>query len=77
MSDLISRCELFNRLSTAQTLADAYAVINSIPTAERIPKSTKEKLLDVLDDFADKTIDAEGGSYESARHKMCEILDGE
>lgn len=34
MSDLISRAELFNRLANVQTLADAYGVIQSMPSAE-------------------------------------------
>ena len=33
--DLISRCELFNRLATVQTLGEAYAVIQDMPTVER------------------------------------------
>ena len=34
MSDLISRSELFNRLATVQTLGEAYAVIQDMPTKE-------------------------------------------
>lgn len=34
MSDLISRCELFNRLAPVQTLGEAYAVIQDMPTIE-------------------------------------------
>lgn len=30
--DLISRCELFNRLAPVQTLGEAYAVIQDMPT---------------------------------------------
>lgn len=30
MSDLISRCKLFNQLATVQTLAEAYAVIQGM-----------------------------------------------
>ena len=30
MSDLLSRCKLFNKLATAQTLADAFAVIQGM-----------------------------------------------
>lgn len=33
--DLISRCELFNRLATVQTLGEAYAVIQDMPTVEQ------------------------------------------
>ena len=46
MSDLISRCELFNRLAPVQTLADAYAVIQGMPTVE--PKLNKEKISNLL-----------------------------
>ena len=37
MSDLISRCKLFNKLATAQTLADAFAVIQGMDTEDAIP----------------------------------------
>lgn len=37
MGDLISRAELFNRLATVQTLADAYAVIQGMPTVDAVP----------------------------------------
>lgn len=30
MNDLLSRCKLFNKLATAQTLADAFAVIQGM-----------------------------------------------
>jgi hypothetical protein len=33
--DLISRCELFNRLATVQTLGEAYAVIQDMPAEEQ------------------------------------------
>ena len=33
--DLISRCELFNSLAPVQTLGEAYAVIQDMPTVER------------------------------------------
>lgn len=39
--DLISRCELFNRLANVQTLADAYAVIQGMSTIE--PERKKGK----------------------------------
>ena len=32
---LISRCELFNRLAHVQTLGEAYAVIQDMPTEEQ------------------------------------------
>lgn len=35
MNDLISKAKLFNRLATVQTLGEAYAVIQDMPTAER------------------------------------------
>lgn len=44
--DLISRCELFNRLATVQTLADAYAVIQGMQTVK--PKLDKKKISDLL-----------------------------
>ncbi len=34
MDDLISRAELFNRLATVQTLGEAYAVIQDLPSAQ-------------------------------------------
>lgn len=37
MSDLISRCKLFNQLATVQTLAEAYAVIQGMETEDAIP----------------------------------------
>lgn len=37
MSDLISRCKLFNKLSTVQTLAEAYAVIQAMETEDAVP----------------------------------------
>lgn len=37
MSDLISRCKLFNQLATVQTLAEAYAVIQGMDTEDAIP----------------------------------------
>lgn len=36
MSDLISRCELFNRLAPVQTLGDAYAVIQGMETEDAV-----------------------------------------
>lgn len=37
MSNLISRCKLFNKLATVQTLAEAYAVIQGMETEDAIP----------------------------------------
>lgn len=37
MSDLISRCKLFNQLATVQTLAEAYAVIQGMDTVDAVP----------------------------------------
>ena len=37
MSDLLSRCKLFNQLATVQTLAEAYAVIQGMETEDAIP----------------------------------------
>ena len=42
MSDLISRGELFNRLATVQTLAEAYAVIQGMPTEDKHTKTVGE-----------------------------------
>lgn len=36
MSDLISRCKLFNKLATVQTLAEAYAVIQGMETEDAV-----------------------------------------
>ena len=36
MSDLISRCKLFNKLATVQTLAEAYAVIQGMDTEDAV-----------------------------------------
>ena len=45
--DLISRCELFNRLATVQTLGEAYAVIQDMPTEEQ---RTGKWIIDDYDD---------------------------
>lgn len=37
MSDLISRCELFNRLAPVQTLGEAYGIIQGIETVDAVP----------------------------------------
>ena len=37
MSDLISRCELFNQLATVQTLGEAYGIIQEMPTVDAVP----------------------------------------
>ena len=37
MSDLISRCALFNKLATVQTLGEAYGVIQGMETVDAIP----------------------------------------
>lgn len=37
MSDLISRCELFNKLATVQTLGEAYGIIQGMPTVDAVP----------------------------------------
>ena len=36
MSNLISRCKLFNKLATVQTLAEAYAVIQAMETEDAV-----------------------------------------
>lgn len=46
MSDLISRSLLFNRLANVQTLAEAYAVIQEMPTVEE--ETTMEKAIEDL-----------------------------
>ena len=46
MSDLISRSLLFNRLANVQTLAEAYAVIQDMPTVEE--ETTMEKAIEDL-----------------------------
>jgi len=37
MSDLISRCELFNRLAPVQTLGEAYGTIQGMDTVDAVP----------------------------------------
>lgn len=37
MGDLISRCELFNKLATVQTLGEAYGIIQEMPTVDAVP----------------------------------------
>ena len=37
MSDLISRCELFNRLAPVQTLGEAYGIIQGMDTVDAVP----------------------------------------
>lgn len=37
MSDLISRCELFNRLAPVQTLGEAYGIIQGMETVDAVP----------------------------------------
>lgn len=37
MSDLISRCELFNRLASVQTLGEAYGIIQGMETVDAVP----------------------------------------
>lgn len=37
MSDLISRCDLFNKLATVQTLGEAYGIIQGMPTVDAVP----------------------------------------
>lgn len=36
MGDLISRCELFNKLATVQTLGEAYGIIQEMPTVDAV-----------------------------------------
>lgn len=44
MSDLISRCELFNKLATVQTLGEAYGIIQEMPTVDAVPVRCKDCL---------------------------------
>lgn len=46
MNDSISRSLLFNRLANVQTLAEAYAVIQDMPTVEE--ETTMEKAIEDL-----------------------------
>lgn len=41
MSDLISRCELFNRLAPVQTLGEAYGIIQGMDTVDAVPVERK------------------------------------
>ena len=36
MGDLISRCELFNKLATVQTLGEAYGIIQGMETVDAV-----------------------------------------
>ena len=45
-------------------------------TDKAIPDSIREAVLNVLDDYADKTMEIESGAYEQARYAICRILDG-
>ena len=76
MSDLISRCELFNRLASVQTMGDAYAVIQGMPTVERFPDNIRRAILNVLDNYADEVTEVERGAYERARYAMCKLMEG-
>ena len=42
MSDLISRCELFNRLAPVQTLGEAYGIIQGMETVDAGPVRCKD-----------------------------------
>ena len=42
MSDLISRCELFNRLAPVQTLGEAYGIIQGMETVDAVPVRCKD-----------------------------------
>ena len=42
MSDLISRCELFNRLASVQTLGEAYGIIQGMDTVDAVPVRCKD-----------------------------------
>ena len=63
MTDLIHKAELFNRLSTAQTLADAFAAIQDMPTVEQwIP--TTERLPDENTEVLVSVVEVEGERFE-------------
>ena len=51
MSDLISRCELFNRLAPVQTLGEAYGIIQEMPTVDAVPVRHGKWLEDPDDDW--------------------------
>ena len=42
-----------------------------------IPDSIREAVLNVLDEYADKTLEIESGAYERARYAMGKILEGQ
>lgn len=42
MSDLISRCELFNRLAPVQTLGEAYGIIQGMETVDAVSVRCKD-----------------------------------
>ena len=42
MSDLISRCELFNRLAPVQTLGEAYGIIQEMEPVDAVPVRCKD-----------------------------------
>ena len=41
-----------------------------------ISESTRQAILNVLDDFADETLEIRHGAYEKARYAMCRLLEG-
>ena len=45
-------------------------------TDKAIPDSIREAVLNVLDDYADKTLEIESGAYEQARYAIGKILEG-
>ena len=45
-------------------------------TDKAIPDSIREAVLNVLDDYADKTLEIESGAYERARYAIGKILEG-
>lgn len=77
MSDLISRCKLFNQLATVQTLAEAYAVIQGMETEDaqewisvydRLPEEEGQYIVTVKYEHVD--------GYEDIYSEHGEWIDG-
>lgn len=86
MSDLISRQALIAKAyEEAKGMAEPYEdfgilvdwLASKIPSQSAgISESTRQAILNVLDDFADETMEIHHGAYEKARYAMCRLLEG-
>lgn len=62
-SDLISRCELFNRLANVKDLGEAFAVIQGMPTAQ--PEQKKGTWIE---------FDSDNDKYDEIKCNRCEKI---